>query len=78
MSAKRVINATVEMIERQHLKMLFVLDTLQDELEKLPAGKTIGRAGENSALRLSYTSAATKHLEMALNAYRLALETYSK
>ncbi len=78
MSHKRVINATVEVIERQYLKMLFVEDDLQKAMVELSPGKTIGEDGEKAALRLSYVTLATEHLESALKAYRVALETYEK
>lgn len=78
MSAKRVIKATVEVIERQNLKMLFVVDDLKKALEELSPGKTIGKDGEDVALQVTYVVGATDHLQKALKMYRLALELYNK
>lgn len=76
MSAKRVIKATMEVVERQHEKMTFVKEDLQKELEKLSPGKTIGVKGNQEAVRLSYVVAGTAYLRKAIRLYQLALETY--
>lgn len=78
MSAKRVIKATIEVVERQHEKMTFVKEDLQKALEELPPGKTIGAKGKQEAVRLSYVVAGTAYLQKAIRMYQLALETYEK
>ena len=78
MRAKRVMKATLEVVERQNLKMLFVLDDLQKELEELSPGKTIGEKGERAALLLDYASKGTMALGDAMQYFSAALEIYEK
>ena len=78
MSAKRVIKATAEVVERQYLKLLFVLDDLQKELEELSPGKTIGEKGERAQLLLDCVSKGTWALGNAMKYFSMALETYEK
>ena len=77
-SEKRVIKATLEVVERQYLKMLFVLDDLQKDLEELPPGSTIGEKGERAFLLLDYASKGTTALGYAKKYFEMALETYEK
>ena len=73
-SPKRVIEATVSVIERQYLKMLFVVDDLQKEFENLSAGKTLGEKGERLARLWNEVAKGTAALNEAQKAYRVALK----
>jgi len=78
MNGKRCIKSTQEILERQNLKMLFLLEELQDEMEKLSPGKTAGKPGEQVAVRLSYMTLATSYMRKAQQLCELSLKTYEK
>lgn len=77
-NAKRPMKATLEVVERQYLKMLFVLNYLQDDLEELSPGSTIGEKGERALLLLDYASKGTKALGYAKKYFDMALKLYEK
>lgn len=77
-NAKRPMKATLEVVERQYLKMLFVLNYLQDDLEELSPGSTIGEKGERALLLLDYVSKGTTALGYAKKYFDMALKLYEK